>query len=107
MSSDHESNMISAEEREGIKEYLEGVVLGKIRDRKIKSIRVNMTYGNFPHVVIEVGKYYSGLEPDAPYEQVVAIFESESFLVCTRERGAGGGLPYYFVRENVREVKEF
>lgn len=99
--------MNSEEERKRIAEYLEGVVLGKIRDRKIKSIRVNMTYRNQPHVVIEVGKQYSNLEPDAPLEQVVAIFESDSFLVCTHQRGAGQGLPYYFVRENVREVIEF
>ena len=99
--------MISDEERLKIRAYLEGTVLGKIRDREIKSIRVNMSYKRQPYLIIEVGKYYSDLEPGAPNQQVVAIFESDSFLVCTRERGAGQGLPYYFVRENVREVREF
>lgn len=97
--------MISDEEREKIKEYLEGYVQGKVREKKIKSMRVNMSYKGRPYVVIEVGKYYSDLEPGAPREQVIAIFESESFLVCTRERGAMHGPPYYFIRENVREVK--
>jgi hypothetical protein len=101
------SEVIPDEERDRIKTYLEGVVLGKIRDRKIRSIRVNMSYKRRPNLVIEVGKQYSDLEPGAPFQQVVAIFESDSFLVCTPERGAGAGLPYYFVREDVREVKEF
>jgi hypothetical protein len=99
--------MISDEERLKIRTYLEGVVLGKIRDRNIRSIRVNMSYKRQPYLLIEVGKCYSDLEPGAPNQQVVAIFESDSFLVCTRERGAGHGLPYYFVREDVREVMEF
>ncbi len=99
--------MISDEERLKIQAYLEGSVLGKVRDRKIKSIRVNMSYRQQPYLIIEVGKYYSDLEPGAPNQQVIAIFESDSFLVCTRERGAGQGLPYYFIRENVREVREF
>ena len=98
--------MISDEERLKIRAYLEGVVLGKIRDRKIKSIRVNMSYKRQPYLIIEIGKYYSDLEHGAPNQQVVAIFEADSFLVCTRERGAGAGLPYYFVREDVREVRE-
>jgi hypothetical protein len=99
--------MISDEERLKIQAYLEGVVLGEIRDRKIKSIRVNMSYKRQPYLIIEVGKHYSDLEPGAPNQQVVAIFESDSFLVCTRERGAGQGLPYYFIRDNVRLVIEF
>ncbi len=99
--------MISDEERLKIQAYLEGSVLGKVRDRKIRSIRVNMSYKQQPHLIIEVGKSYSDLEPGAPDQQVIAIFESDSFLVCTRERGAGQGLPYYFIRANVREVREF
>jgi hypothetical protein len=99
--------MISDEERLKIQAYLEETVLGKIRDRKIKSIRVNMSYRRQPYLIIEVGKYYSDLEDGAPNQQVVAIFESDSFLVCTRERGAGQGLPYYFIRDNVRQVTEF
>ena len=99
--------MISDEERLKIQAYLEGSVLGKVRDRKIKSIRVNMSYGRQPYLTIEVDKYYSDLEPGAPNQQVIAIFESDSFLVCTRERGAGQGLPYYFIRENVRQIIEF
>ena len=99
--------MISDEERLKIQAYLKGVVLGKIRDRKIKTIRVNMSYKRQPYLTIEVGKYYSDLEPGAPNQRVVAIFESDSFLVCTRERGAGQGLPYYFVRDDVRQVTEF
>jgi hypothetical protein len=37
---------------------------------------------------------------------VVAIFESVSYLVCTPDRGAGEGLPYFFTRNEVREVEE-
>ncbi|MFH1894178.1 MAG: hypothetical protein ABIK83_16025 [Candidatus Zixiibacteriota bacterium] len=98
-------DMLTESEREEIKIYLEGVVLGKMRDRVIRAIEVNSRYRHQPKMRIEVGKSYRDLEPGAPYEEVVAIFESESFLVCTKERGAGTGLPYYFVREDVRRVE--
>lgn len=94
-------------EYDEIKRYLEKFVDGKIRSRKIMSIRVLMSYKGKPSVTIEVGKYYDELEPDAPREQILAIFESESFLAVTKSRGALEGPPYYFIRENVREVRTF
>jgi len=94
-------------EYEEIKEYLEYFVEGRVRNRKIKSIRVLMSYKGLPSITIQVGKYYDGLDPGSPREQILAIFESESFLAVTRSRGALVGPPFYFVRQNVRDVKLF
>lgn len=94
-------------EYDEIKRYLEDFVGGKIRNRKIKSMRVLMSYKGNPSVTIEAGRYYDELESDAPREQILAIFESESFLAVTRSRGALVGPPYYFIRENVRSVETF
>jgi hypothetical protein len=99
--------MLTDIEYEKVRSYLESVVLGKIRNRRIKAIEVNSRYRQQPRMRIEVGQSYRGLEPGASSQEVVAIFESESFLVCTIERGAGNGLPYYFVREDVRRVETF
>ncbi len=78
-----------------------------IRPKKIKSIRVNPANHALPPMTIEVGKVCKTLEPNAPPEKVLAIFEATTFLVCTERRGIKEGLPYFFIREDVREVREF
>jgi hypothetical protein len=86
--------------------YLESVIGGKIRRRSIRAIRVKAPVGYRSSLLIEVGKSYRNLEPDAPVEEVIAVFESDSFLVCTETRGACRGLPYYFARGDVTRVFE-
>jgi len=53
---------------------------------------------------IEVGSQCANLEPDAPSQLVVAIFESRSFIVCTPDHGTGKGMPYFFTRDEVKKV---
>ncbi len=97
--------MISAEEREGIRLYLEKLTGVQVRDVVIKSIDVNPAYHSLPPMRITVGEVCANLEPEAPPEMVVAIFEAPSFLVCTHTRGAGEGLPYIFTRPEVQHVE--
>lgn len=99
--------MISDERRERIRVDLEKSIGVKIRDKKIEAIGVNPRQRSLPKMKIEVGKKYEGLEPGTPEEEILAIFESTLFCVCTATRGVGGAPPYYFLREDVFSVQEF
>lgn len=92
---------------ETIRDHLETLYPGKIRAKRIRAIKVISSYHWQPPLLIEVGKSYRGLEPDSPLDKVIAIFESDSFLVCTEKRGGGTGIPYYFSRTDVRRVFEY
>jgi hypothetical protein len=98
--------MLDDKEFGAIKEYLESLTGQKVLDKKIRALGVNPPYHGQPKKLIEVGKYYSELEPGAPSEQVIAILESKSFCVCTPTRGAGNGMPYIFTRDTVYLVEE-
>ncbi|MCD6161200.1 MAG: hypothetical protein J7K40_02160 [candidate division Zixibacteria bacterium] len=76
----------------------------RIRRKKIKAIRVNSSFHWQPPLYIEVDSYCRNLEKDSPNEKIIAIFEATSFLVCTSDRGYNKGLPYFFGREDVRQV---
>lgn len=95
------------DEYERVKKYVECLLGHRVRERKIRAVGVNPLYHRQPKRLIEVGKYYSDLEPGAPREQVLAIFETTLFCVCTPTRGAGHGVPYLFTRESVYRVEEF
>lgn len=97
--------MVTEEARERIRTYLEQLTGVKVRDRKVKGIRVNPSQHSLPPLHIEVGKVCANLEPEAPPEKVLAIFEATVYLVCTATRGAGQGLPYFFAREDVTKVE--
>lgn len=92
-------------DREQIKRYLEEDLEIKVKERAIRSIRVNPSQHAQPPLHIVVGKVCANLEPGAPPEQVLAIFDATTFLVCTATRGAGVGLPYFFAREDVRKIE--
>ena len=98
--------MLSSEELNKLREYLEKSLGAKIRPRKIKGIRVNSAYHWQPPLHIQVGGYCSDLEKDSPKEKIVAIFEATTFLVCTAERGVSETLPYFFSKEDVQRVEE-
>jgi len=89
-----------------IKRYIENLTGQKVHAKKIRAIGVNPPYHGQPKRLIEVGKTYADLEPGSPPEEIVAIYESKSFCVCTAERGALTGLPYFFTRDTVYEVIE-
>lgn len=98
--------MISEERREEIRADLENSIGVAVRKKPIKAIGVNPRQRSVPKMIIELGKKYRGLEPGAPEEEVIAIFESTLFCVCTESRGTGGSPPYYFLREDVFSVEE-
>ncbi len=98
--------MIDDDEREKIRQYLENLTGQKVSDRKIRALGVNPPYHGQPKRLIEVGKSYADLEPGAPSEEILAIFESKSFCVCTATRGTGTGLPYFFTRDTVYRLEE-
>jgi hypothetical protein len=98
--------MLDDKEYEKIKKYLENLTGKKVRSKKIRALGVNPLYHGQPKRLIEVGKQYSELEPDEPPEEVIAIFETTLFCVCTSLRGGGQGLPYFFTRESVYLVEE-
>ena len=101
-----EENMLNKDRYNEIRRYIEKLTGRKIRDRKIRAIGVNPPYHGLPKRLIEVGRTYADLEPGSPPEEILAIYESESFCVCTPERGALKGLPYFFTRDTVYEVIE-
>ena len=97
--------MLSDDKLETLRLKLENSMKGvKIRRKKIKAIRVNSSFHWQPPLYIEVDSYCKNLEKDSPNEKIIAIFEAASFMVCTYERGYNKGLPYFFGREDVRQV---
>jgi len=97
--------MISEERREKIRADLEKSLGVAVRKKPIKSIGVNPRQRSIPKMIIEVGSKYRDLEPGSPQEEIIAIFESTLFCVCTESRGTGGNPPYYFLREDVFSVE--
>ncbi len=98
--------MLDEARYEEIKGYIEKLTGQKVHAKKISAIGVNPPYHGQPKRLIEVGNIYADLEPGAPPEEILAIYESKSFCVCTAERGALKGLPYFFTRDTVYEVIE-
>ncbi len=98
--------MLDENRYEEIRRYIEKLTGQPVRDKKIRAIGVNPPYHGSPKRLIEVGKIYADLEPGSPPEEILAIYESKSFCVCTAERGALKGLPYFFTRDTVYEVIE-
>ncbi|MBD3404455.1 hypothetical protein GF420_16305 [candidate division GN15 bacterium] len=96
--------MLTHEEIEQVRMRLEETVKGRIKPRRIRAIDVNSSQHWQPPLHIEVGRRCAHLEKDAPVEEVLAIFESTAFMVCTQSRGVDTPLPYYFSREDVRRV---
>lgn len=92
-------------ERENIRLYLEKLVNKPVHDPDIRAITVNPLYHGSSKMRVAVGSHCAGLEPGAPTQVVLAIFESASFLVVTVERGAGAGMPYFFTRQEVKNVE--
>ncbi len=97
--------MLTASQYEAIRVRLEKSMGVKFRSKKIKAITVNPASRSLPKMHIVVGREYNNLEPEAPLEKVLAIFEATVFVVCTRDRGVEKGLPYFFAREDVRAVE--
>jgi len=76
----------------------------RISPRKIRALRVNSGFHWQPPLDIEVGRFCAHLTPDGPPEEIVAIFESRSFIVCTPDHGFRKGSPFIFTRSDVKQV---
>jgi hypothetical protein len=99
--------VITEQRRLEILAYLRSTSRTPVKDKRLRAITVNPAYRWQPKIRIEVGQAYANLEPGSPREEILAIFESASFLVVTESRGAGTGAPYFFSREDVRRVEYF
>ncbi|MCP4583051.1 MAG: hypothetical protein GY839_15690 [candidate division Zixibacteria bacterium] len=99
--------MLSNEELENLRLSLEERLKVKIRAKRIKAIRVNSSFHWQPPLFISVGGLCANLEKDSPPEDIIAIFEHASFVVVTPQRGLEDNtLPYFFARQDVKEVIE-
>jgi hypothetical protein len=97
--------MLSADELEHLRAHLVRTLKVPVYDTRIRAITVNPMSRHQPKMRIEVGRHYANLEPDAPPEEVVAIMESKLYLVITPTRGYFQGMPYLFMRPDVRGVE--
>jgi hypothetical protein len=83
---------------EGILNY-NNCIIGKILDRKIHSI----TYKhNNKKYTATVGSYEKRTN-----EQIIAILESNSFLICTPNRGVNSGIPILVGYDEILSVEMF
>ena len=96
--------MLSQDEFEALRRKLEDMYRERVSERRIRALRVNSGYRWQPPLYIEVGKHCANLTPDGPPEEIVAIFESRSFLVCTPDHGFKRGSPFIFTRADVKQV---
>jgi hypothetical protein len=100
--------MLNETEYEQLRTRLEKQLRIKIRDKRIRAIRVNSSFHWQPPLHIEVDKRCANLERNTPPEKIIAIFEHASFVVITLERGfKENSLPYFFARQDVQEVIEY
>ena len=99
--------MITKKEWEDLKAWLGSQLKPPIKKRRIKAIKVNAAYRWQPPLYIEVGNTCAHLEPDGGPEDIIAIFESTTFLVVTPDHGFKKGFPYFFAKEDVHQVVEF
>ncbi len=99
--------MLTKVEWEELRAKLDKQLKPDVKKRRIKAIKINSAYHWQPPLYIEVGKKVGPLEPDAPPELIVAIYESSAFMVVTPKHGYDEGLPHFFAKEDVQQVVEF
>ena len=100
--------MLSDDEYEILKARLERLLHVKIRDKRIKALKVNSSNHWQPPLLIEVDGWCAMLEKDTPAEKIIAIFEHSSFVVITPDRGLrDNSLPYFFARQDVQQVIKY
>ena len=101
--------MESEDVREGIRKFVEETMGGKVNSREIKAIWAHPRSGHkriYGDIKIKVGNYLDNRMSDTPNEKVMAIFESNTFLVCTPNKGVLRGMPYLYGKEEVYKVEE-
>ncbi len=92
------------EMQEGIRKFVEETMGRTLGKKKIKAFYVRTRKAG--NIKIEIGKYLDRRESDTSNEEVIAIFESDAFFVCTPNRGAFRGHPYIFGTEEVLQIEE-
>ena len=84
---------------ESIKKFAKEQLRWNISDRKIFSIRYKH---NGKDYYAEVGK-----KEQVENEEVIAILESTTYLICTPNRGVARGLPILVGKDEARSVVDF
>lgn len=98
--------MLDYDQWESLRRKIDEALKPPVKRRRIKAIKVNSSYHWQPPLYIEVGKKVAYLEPDGGSEEIIAIYESTTFLVVTPEHGYRSGLPHFFAKEDVQRVVE-
>lgn len=88
---------------EGCRRFAEDTTGWQVRDIGIKAIVARNRRYDEP-VRIEVDQEFPHLIADSPGEKVIAIFESNAYLVVTPNRGGIRGIPYLFGKHEVLQV---
>ena len=83
----------------GIIKFAKETAWKEIKDRKIFSIAFNHDGKDY---IARVGEKYS-----VTGEMVMAILESETFLVCTPNRGVLRGMPILVGKNEVYSIEDF
>ena len=99
---------VPPEAKEAFRKFAETNLGWEVRDTKISKIAVSkFSERKKDKVVTEicVGEEASTDLFDTPSEPVLAIFESNAYLVITPNRGGLRGLPYLFGHEQVLSVE--
>jgi hypothetical protein len=93
------------EDREALVRHAEDVTGWQVRDTHINSIVVNNPPRGITNVRIAEGDRLSPPLSDTPNEVVLAILESNAYLVVTPTRGGVRGAPYLYGASEVAEVE--
>ena len=96
---------LGAKDREALIKHAEDVTGWQVKDTGINSIVVNDRELAITDVRIAEGDRLSPLLSETPNELVLAILESDTYLVVTPTRGGISGMPYLFGLPQVSDVE--
>jgi hypothetical protein len=97
-------NEITLENREAFRRYVEEKTGWAVMDQNIRSIEIYNRTLTLP-VRITLGEELDLRFADTPGETVMAIFQSNAYLVITSNRGGLRGTPYLFGLKEVVKVE--
>lgn len=100
---------ILSESKELIRKYAEKITGWQVKDTNIKRIKVK-TFSNrikkFISSEIAVGEELDLNLSNMPHESVLAIFESNEYLVVTPDRNNSKGTLYLFKSNEVLDIEK-
>lgn len=95
----------SGETREAFRRHAEHTTGWEVKDTHIKSVVVSIAEEGLGEVRIAEGDRLNPPISEVPNETVLAILESNAYLVVTANRGELRGTPYLFDKNKVKRVE--